>query len=106
MNVSITTRGYKAPERLKLYITDKMKRLDRFSDRIIDPQIVLSYEKLDQVVEFKMRVNNKKIVIKERSDDVFKSIDLAVDNIERQVAKIKEKFREHDNKKIVEMVVE
>ena len=104
MNISITTRGYKAPERLKSYITDKMKRLDRFSDRIIDPQIVLSYEKLDQVVEFKMRVNNKMIFIKERSDDVFKSIDLAIDNIERQVARIKEKFREHDNKKIVDMV--
>ena len=81
-----------------------MKRLDRFSDRIIDPQIVLSYEKLDQVVEFKMRVNNKMIFIKERSDDVFKSIDLAIDNIERQVARIKEKFSEHDNKKIVDMV--
>ena len=81
-----------------------MKRLDRFSDRILDLEAVFSYEKLDQVVEFKLRINNKNIFIKERSNDVFKSIDLAMDSLERQVAKIKEKFKEHDKRKIVDMV--
>ncbi len=104
MKIAITTRGYKAPDRLKTYINDKMKRLDRFSDRILDMDAVLSYEKLDQVVEFKLRINNKKIFVKERSDDIFKSIDRAVDNLERQVAKVKEKFKEHDKTKIVDMV--
>lgn len=104
MNIAITTRGYKAPERLKTYIGDKMKRLDRFSDRIIDLEAILSYEKLDQVVEFKLRLNNKKIFIKEKSSDVFKSIDLAVDNLERQITRVKEKFKEHDKRKIVDMV--
>lgn len=104
MKVAITTRGYKAPERLKTYLNDKMKRLDRFSDRILDLEAVFSYEKLDQVVEFKLRINNKKIFIKERSNDVFKSIDLAMDSLERQVTKIKEKFKEHDKRKIVDMV--
>lgn len=104
MNIAITTRGYKAPERLKTYIGDKMKRLNRFSDRIIDLEAVLSYEKLDQVVEFKLRLNNKKIFIKERSNDVFKSVDLAIDNLERQVTRAKEKFKEHDKRKIVDMV--
>jgi len=104
MKIAITTRGYKAPDRLKMYINDKMKRLDRFSDRILDLDAVLSYEKLDQVVEFKLRINNKKIFVKERSEDIFKSIDRAIDNLERQIAKVKEKFKEHDKKKIVDMV--
>lgn len=104
MNIAITTRGYKAPDRLKTYISDKMKRLDRFSDRIIDLEVILSYEKLDQVVEFKLRLNNKKIFIKERSDDVFKSVDIAIDNLERQVTRVKEKSKEHDKRKIVDMV--
>jgi len=104
MKIAITTRGYKAPERLKKYINDKLKRLDRFADRIIDAEAILSYEKLDQVVEFKMRVNNKMVIVKERSEDIFKSVDLAVDNLERRITKIKDKFKEHDKKKIVEMV--
>jgi putative sigma-54 modulation protein len=104
MKIAITTRGYKAPERLKEYINDKTKRLDRFADRIIDFEAILSYEHLDQVVEFKLRVNNKMVIVKERSNDVFKSIDLAIDNLERQITKIKNKIKEHDKIKIVEMV--
>ncbi len=104
MKIAITTRGYKAPERLKNYINDKIKRLDRFADRILDFEAVLSYEKLDQVVEFKLRLGNKRIIVKERSEDVFKSIDLAIDNLERQITKVKEKYKGHDKKKIVEMV--
>jgi putative sigma-54 modulation protein len=102
MNIAITTRGYKAPDRLKSYIAEKLKRLERFTERIMNIEVILSYENLDQVVEFQLRLNNKKIIIKEKSDDVFKSIDLAVDSLERQVAKVKEKFKEHNNKKIVE----
>ncbi len=102
MNIAITTRGYKAPGRLKSYITEKLKRLDRFAEKILSIEAILSYENIDQVVEFQLRLNNKKIVVKERSDDVFKSIDLAVDSLERQITKFKEKFREHNNKKIVE----
>ena len=104
MKIAITTRGYKAPERLKTYITDKLKRLDRFSDRILDIEAILAYEKLNQVVEFKLRLNNKRIFVKEQSDDVFKAIDLAIDSLERQVTRVKDKFREHDKRKIVDMV--
>ena len=105
MNITITTRGYKAPERLKFYINDKMKRLERFEDKIMDIEAILSYEKLDQVVEFKLHINHKVIVVKEKSEDVFKSIDLAIDNLERQIAKIKDKIKSRNNKKIVENLV-
>jgi len=102
MNLAITTRGYKAPARLKSYLQEKMKRLERFSDHIMGVDAILSYEKMDQVVEFKLRISHKMIVVKERSEDIFKSIDLAVDNLERQLARTKAKLKDHDNKKIVE----
>ncbi|MEJ2052553.1 MAG: ribosome-associated translation inhibitor RaiA [Calditrichaceae bacterium] len=104
MNIAITTRGYKAPDRLKSYLTEKLKKLDRFAERILNIEAILSYENIDQVVEFKLRLNDKSIVVKEKSDDVFKSIDLAIDSLERQITKIKEKKREHKNQKIVEQL--
>lgn len=104
MNISITTRGYKAPERLKSYLTDKMKRLNRFSDQIMNIDTIFSYEKLNQVVEFKVQLRKKHFIVKEKSDDIFKSIDLAIDNVERQITKIKGKIRENDKRKITELV--
>jgi len=106
MNIAITTRGYKAPARLKEYLNEKIKRLDRFSNHIMNLEAILSYEKLDQVVEFKLRLDTKTIIAKEKSDDVFKSIDLGIDNLERQITKAKNKIKEHKNKKIVENLVE
>ncbi len=102
MNVAITARGYKAPERLKDYIYDKMKRIERIADDLLKIEVVLSYEKHDQLVEFKTHYNHKDVIIKEKSEDVFKSVDLAVDNLERQINKVKEKKKDHSKKKIVE----
>jgi ribosomal subunit interface protein len=71
----------------------------------MDLDVILSYEKLIQVVECKAKIRRKVIVVKERSDDVFKSVDLAIDNLERQIAKENRKEKEHDSKKIVENLV-
>ena len=105
MNVAITTRGYKAPDKLKRYVNEKMQRLSRFTDIIMDSEAIFSYENLDQIVEFKVKLKHKVIRVKEKSEDVFKSVDLAIDNLERQVAKAKDKLKDRDKVKIVENLV-
>ena len=50
----------------------------------------------------KLNLNHKSIFICEKSDDIFKSIDNALDNIERQIKRFKERRRKHDNLKITE----
>ena len=105
MNISITARGYKAPDRLKNYINDKFGRKQRVYEGAIDLNFILSYEKLIQVAEFKVKVNTKTFIAREKSDDIFKSIDLALDNMERQIKRFKEKRRDHDNAKLSENLV-
>lgn len=106
MNIIITARGYKAPDRLKNYISAKMNRKDRIYEGVNDVDVILSYEKQTQIAEIKLISFNKLLIAKEKSDDVFKSIDLALDNIERQIKRNKEKRREHKNKKIADSLVE
>ncbi len=106
MNIAITTRGYKAPESLKNYVNDKVNRLSRFSDIIMNGEAIISYEKMDQVVDFKIKLRHKMIHISEKSEDVFKSVDLAIDKLERQVAKAKDKMKDRSNIKIVEILEE
>lgn len=106
MNIAITTRGYKAPERLKNYVNEKANRLSRFSDIIMNGEAIISYEKLDQVVDFKIKLKHKMIHIREKSEDVFKSVDLAIDKLERQVAKAKDRLKDRSNTKIVQNLEE
>jgi len=106
MSLAITTRGYKTPERLKSYLNTKMKRLDRFSALIMDSEAILSYEKLNKIAEFKVKTKTKTVFVKESSDDIYKSIDLAIDNVENQIAKLKGRLKDRENKKIVDSLVE
>jgi len=105
MNITITARGYKAPDRLKQYITDKMNKKEKLYEGVFDVDVILSYEKLTQIAEVKMNVANKLIIAKEKSDDIFKSIDMVMDNIERQIKRHKEKRRDHKNNKMADSLI-
>ncbi len=62
MNITITARGYKAPDRLKQYVTDKMNKKGRFYEGVFDVDVILSYEKLTQIAEVKLKTTNKFMV--------------------------------------------
>jgi putative sigma-54 modulation protein len=100
MNISITARGGKASDRLKKYVMEKLSKKPRVYEGVIDADVILSYEKLTQIVEIKLKVYNRTIIVREKSDDIFKSIDLAVDNCERQIKRFKERRRDHKNEKM------
>ncbi len=104
MNISITARGGKASDRMKKYLTDRIARKQRVYEGVIETEVILSYEKQTQVAELKLKVHNKTLFVKERSDDIYKSIDMALDNCERQIKKIKERMREHGNEKIADKI--
>ena len=57
-------------------LTDKMNKKERLYEGVFDVDVILSYEKLTQIAEVKMKISNKLIIAKEKSEDVFKSIDL------------------------------
>jgi putative sigma-54 modulation protein len=60
---------------------------------------------LTQIAEVKLKTRNKLIIAKEKSEDIFKSIDLVIDNVDRQIKRHKEKLREHKNNKIADSLV-
>jgi putative sigma-54 modulation protein len=104
MNISITARGGKASDRLKKYILNKLSKKPRVYEGVIDTEVVLSYEKLIQIVEIKLKVYNGSIIVREKSEDIFKSIDLAVDNCERQIKRFKERRRDHNNERMKDRI--
>lgn len=99
MHINFTARHYKAPDRLKDFAETKVKRLKKYYDGIIDCQIILDYEKKDQIADISVKVYGQKLQVVEKSEDIFKSIDIAVDKLGRQVKKYKEKLRKHTHDK-------
>ncbi|OQX95483.1 ribosomal subunit interface protein [candidate division KSB1 bacterium 4572_119] len=102
MRVSFTARHYKPSPRLKDYALNEVKKLEKIFDGIINCNIVLDYQKEIQITEINVTVHGQLLTVVEKTEDVYKSIDSAVNKMERQLKRYKEKkMPQHVEKEIV-----
>jgi len=106
MRINFTARHYKPSPRLKEYAKEEVLRLEKFYDGIIDCEIVLDYQKDIQIAEVHITVYGQKLTVVEKTDDIYKSIDTAVEKMERKLKRYKEKkFQQYvDNNVLVKGV--
>ena len=95
MNVEITSRHYDASERVRTYVVEELKKLDKFEHFITTCKVILEKSKEGEMAEITLHVSGKDLVCSEASDDIIKSIDVAVDKMERQIKRFKEKRYTH-----------
>lgn len=91
MQLNITARHFKASEALKEFTRKQVLRLKKYYDGIIDAEVILSWEKQTQIAEIVVKVFGQRLTATEKSEEIHKSITLAVDKLERQIEKYKEK---------------
>lgn len=96
MQIEISFRHMEPSETLREYADEKVRRVIRKHIRDdFDAQITLSVEKFRHIA--KLHLSYKGIAIKcdESSEDMYQSIDLALDKFERQIRRYKGKLRSH-----------
>lgn len=92
MQVKLTARHFEPRQSLKDAATAAAESFDKFMDGIISTDIIMSLEtEATKMVEFIVHVHGHTLVAREESDDFFKSLAEASDNIERQLGKLKTK---------------
>ncbi len=100
MRINVTARHFKLSEDLRNHAENEVHRLKRYYEGIIDVDIVLGWEKKDRIAEINIRVNGTVLTARERSDDMIKSINNAVDKLERQIKRYKGKVYGFEHEKI------
>ncbi|HOJ04917.1 MAG TPA: ribosome-associated translation inhibitor RaiA [Bacteroidota bacterium] len=96
MNVNFTARHFKAHDGLKHYALSQVSTLKKYYDGIVNGSIVLRFEKAKdstKIAEINLAVYGTNLVAIEKSEDFYKSIDNAVEKLERQLLKYKGKRR-------------
>ena len=104
MRITFTARHFRPSERSKEHAENEVKRLKKYYDGILDIEIILDYIKQQQVAEIIAKVYGAKIPVIIRSEDMYKSITLAVETLERNIVKYKEKIRHFDKERITENI--
>lgn len=91
MNLNITGHHVEVTPAIRDYVTDKLGRVTRHFDHVIDINVILSVEKLVQKAEATVHVSGKDIHVEATDADMYAAIDALVDKLDRQVLKHKEK---------------
>jgi putative sigma-54 modulation protein len=96
----LSGRGVELDEPLRTYATDKLTRVERFFDRIIKMEVELRHERSPRVpdsVEITVKTPGDTLRIHGEGADHFAAIDVAVDKLEIQIKKFKDKRVDHHN---------
>ncbi|MGZ3606819.1 MAG: ribosome hibernation-promoting factor, HPF/YfiA family [Syntrophales bacterium] len=95
MKISVTFRNTEGDNWHKEYIDQKLKRLEKYLDTPVEARVVLSVEKFRNVAEVNLMTNGQILNAKEEAKEMSLAIDNAIEKIERQLKKRKEKTRGH-----------
>ncbi|MCX6827535.1 MAG: ribosome-associated translation inhibitor RaiA [candidate division Zixibacteria bacterium] len=104
MNIEITARHFDLTPQLKKRIEKEVMGLTKYFEHIISTQVILDVEKYRQTAEIKAKVYNAVITGKADSNDMYASIEKALDKVKTQLKKHKGKLKEKRPEKIAEIV--
>ncbi|WP_434387031.1 ribosome hibernation-promoting factor, HPF/YfiA family [Melittangium boletus] len=95
MQLNITFRQFGSSDALKEYAKEKVERVNKYLDRAGDAHVVLSLERHLHHADITIHSGAWVLRGREKSADMYASIDLAMDKIESQLRKYKEKIKNH-----------
>jgi putative sigma-54 modulation protein len=95
MNLTISGHHLDVTPSIREYVLNKLERVRRHFDHVIDITVILSVEKLNQRAEMTLHMSGKDIHVEAIHEDMYAALDLLVDKLDRQVCKHKEKVQAH-----------
>lgn len=95
MHINITGRHLEITSAMRQYVEEKIAKLTRHFDQIIDVNVILYLESDMQVAEATIFVSGADIVAKSFNRNMYAAIDGLQDKLDRQVIRYKERIKSH-----------
>ena len=95
MQINLTGHHVEITDSLRDYVNEKIGRLEKHFDKVIDTHVILSVENVRQKAEATVNMSGNNIFAEATDDDMYASIDALADKLDRQVKKHKEKLKNH-----------
>ena len=103
MNINYTARHTSITPEIKKHCERRLKSIEKLLNYPVEADLILSIEKYRHKAEIKIKVKGATLNSTEETHDMFSSIGLAFDRIEKRVKKEREKLRERKRRKNKEM---
>ena len=89
MEINVRGKNIEATPALVDYANKKLSKLEKHFEKSTDAQVVLSVIREEHIVEVTLNLNGLILRGEESTGDMYASIDMVVDKLERQVKKYK-----------------
>lgn len=96
--VNIVGRNVYVTDPMKNYAMEKLSKIDRFHNHVLDLHVNMDIQKLEHSVVIILKFNHFKIKVGASSTDMYVSIDKAVDKLQAQLRRWKGKIQDHHKK--------
>lgn len=96
MNANVSFRQMESSSSLREYAESKLERTcNKYVQGKIDATVVMSVQKHWHIADFTLYIKGFTVKAKERSEDMYSSIDLALEKIEKQLRRHKDRLKDH-----------
>ena len=95
MKTTVTGRHIEVTPALKAYVEERINHLARYSNQVTEASVILTVEKYRHQADVTVNVNGTMVQATEETSEMYASIDQAVEKIERQIKKLKDRLHDH-----------
>jgi putative sigma-54 modulation protein len=102
MNLTISGHHLEVTPALRNYVTNKLDRISRHFDQLVDVKVLLSVEKQKekqgrQRAECNIHVKGNDMFAESAHEDLYAAVDDLVDKLDRQVVRHKDRLQAHNH---------
>ncbi len=105
MNLKVSGHHLGITPAIHDYVKEKLAKVSRHFEHVIDVDVIMSVDKLDQKVEAKVHLSGKDLFCESVDTDMYAAIDGLADKLDRAVLKHKEKLVRNHNKESIRRAV-
>jgi putative sigma-54 modulation protein len=98
MNLNITGHHVDLTPPLREFVENKMQRIERHYENMIDANVVLTVEKVRHRAEATLHASGANLHAEAEAENMYAAIDKLVDKLDRLTCKHKEKNADHHNR--------
>ncbi len=92
MNIIFSSKGIELTDAMKQYATKRFSKITKYYPKAIELKIIFKIEKFRHIVDAIISLGPETIKVSKESKDIYGSIDMASELLERKVKRFKDKY--------------
>lgn len=98
IRINILGRNVYVTDAMKDYAYEKLSKIDRFHNHIMDIHVTMDVQKMEQMINILLQFDHFKVKVSASSTDMYASTDKAIEKLQEKIRRWKSRIQDHHKK--------